>query len=68
MTPTNGVHVRVIQTPAGAFMPQFTTDNLTWRDLLKGPSFHAESARMVAESFANISNQIPEQGAVVEVG
>lgn len=65
LTPINGVHVRVIEPRPGCFMPQFTTDNLTWRNLEFHTIQNEQTAKNEADRFARLANAIPEQGRVL---
>jgi hypothetical protein len=63
--PTNSPHVKVVQTSDGKFMPQFTTDNLSWFNLLREATSDKQTAISVAVSFDEAVNGIGCVGKTV---
>lgn len=59
--PINAVKTRVAVTTEDRFMPQFSTDNMVWFDLMDDSTPSAALASIEAEQFQAVANRVATQ-------
>jgi hypothetical protein len=62
--PINSVRARVVKTDAG-FVPQISTDSLTWSDMHRTPEADPIDAINTARHFVSVASQLPSVGEVI---